>query len=122
MCVPSSFLALKFKTVFCFRTKTLMLDRSLDRKGREKLMFHFISVMKVLCCRHKSFVMNACLYLQSLRQHNNFNAYLAILSAIESAPVSRLEWSERVFKVRLVITNSFTNHHQPCFYHALSSY
>ena len=102
-----AFLALKFKTVFCFRTKTLMLDRNLDKKGREKLMFHFIAVMKVHCCRHKSFVMMYVLYLQSLRQHNNFNAYLAILSAIESAPVSRLEWSERVFKV---ITNSFTNH------------
>lgn len=61
-------------------TKTLMLDRSLDKKGRDRLMLYFISVMK------------------SLRQHNNFNAYLAILSAIESAPISRLEWSERVTK------------------------
>ncbi|XP_065918716.1 rap guanine nucleotide exchange factor 1-like [Dysidea avara] len=61
-------------------TKTLILDRSLDKKGRERVMLYFISIMK------------------SLRHINNFNSYLAILSAIESASISRLEWSEKVIK------------------------
>ena len=38
-------------------------------------------------------------FIQALRDLSNFNSYLAILSAIESAPVSRLDWSERVIKV-----------------------
>ena len=29
------------------RTKTVLLDRSLDRKGREKHLLHFVAVMKV---------------------------------------------------------------------------
>ena len=100
---------MNIKTVVCFRTKTLILDKSLDKKGREKLMLHFISVMKVHhSYHHTNLWWMYTLYLQSLRQQNNFNAYLAILSAIESAPVSRLEWSERVIKVRLIIINSFT--------------
>ena len=38
--------------------------------------------------------------VQCLREHyNNFNSYLAILSAIESSPVSRLDWPDRVIKV-----------------------
>jgi Rap guanine nucleotide exchange factor 1 len=60
--------------------KSRLLDKDVDWKKREKLMNYFISVMK------------------SLREHGNFNAYLAILSAIESASVSRLDWSERIIK------------------------
>ena len=38
--------------------------------------------------------------LQCLRErYNNFNSYLAILSAIESSPVSRLDWPDRIIKV-----------------------
>ena len=29
------------------RTKTVLLDRSLDKRGREKHILHFVSVMKV---------------------------------------------------------------------------
>ena len=39
--------------------------------------------------------------LQSLREYSNFNSYLAILSAIESANVSRLDWSDRITKVHM---------------------
>ena len=40
---------------------------------------------------------------QSLREtYNNFNSYLAILSAIESSAISRLDWPEKVIKVRNV--------------------
>jgi len=38
-----------YSTWFCFnRTKTLILDRSLDKRGRERVMLYFISIMKVL--------------------------------------------------------------------------
>ena len=30
---------------------------------------------------------------------NNFNSYLAILSAMDSAAISRLDWSDEVVKV-----------------------
>ena len=51
----------------------LLLER--DLKERERLALKFIKVMKVL------------------RKHNNFNSYLAFLSALDSASVRRLEWS-----------------------------
>lgn len=41
--------------------------------------------------------------IQSLREaYNNFNSYLAILSAIESSAISRLEWPEKVIKVMII--------------------
>ena len=49
-----SSVAMNIKTVVCFRTKTLILDKSLGKKGREKLMLHFISVMKVHHSYHYS--------------------------------------------------------------------
>ncbi|KPM07181.1 guanine nucleotide-releasing factor 2-like protein [Sarcoptes scabiei] len=45
-----------------------------DQKEREKFMQKFLKIMKYL------------------RKLNNFNSYLAILSALDSAPISRLEW------------------------------
>lgn len=43
-------------------------------------------------------------HIQSLRDaYNNFNSYLAILSAIESSAISRLEWPEKVIKVSVVL-------------------
>ncbi len=39
--------------------------------------------------------------MQCLRDtYQNFNSFLAILSAIESAPLTRLDWPEKVIKVR----------------------
>ena len=56
---------------------------------------------------------------QSLRDHfNNFNSYLAILSAIESSPVSRLDWPDKFAKSleepRALIDNkgSFKNYRE----------
>ena len=37
--------------------------------------------------------------MQCLREFSNFNSFLCILSAIESASVSRLDWSDKVNKV-----------------------
>lgn len=82
-------------------TKTKLLDKTLDMRGRVKLILHFVSTMK--CLRET---------------YNNFNSYLSILSAIESSPVSRLDWPDRVTKVleepRLLIDNkgSFKNYRE----------
>ena len=140
------------------RTKTVLLDRSLDRKGREKHLLHFVAVMKVrtyvcicmlcVCTQVCTYVYEqymvktiiivimvcVCVYVylcclcvgqcvfspvccgayyvrrcssslcfpcstQCLREFNNFNSFLCILSAIESAAVSRLDWSDKVNKV-----------------------
>ena len=32
-----------------FRTKTVILDKALDKKSRDKILLHFIAVMKVSC-------------------------------------------------------------------------
>lgn len=37
--------------------------------------------------------------LQHLRKLNNFNSYLAILSALDSAPIRRLEWQKQTSEV-----------------------
>lgn len=37
---------------------------------------------------------------QHLRKLNNFNSYLAILSALDSAPIRRLEWQKQTSEVR----------------------
>ncbi|XP_029920578.1 rap guanine nucleotide exchange factor 1b isoform X11 [Myripristis murdjan] len=46
-------------------------------QDREKLLLKFIKIMK------------------HLRKLNNFNSYLAILSALDSAPIRRLEWQKQ---------------------------
>lgn len=37
--------------------------------------------------------------LQHLRKLSNFNSYLAILSALDSAPIRRLEWQKQTSEV-----------------------
>ncbi|XP_064395436.1 rap guanine nucleotide exchange factor 1-like [Halichondria panicea] len=80
-------------------TKVVLLKKGTDMKARSKLMMHFIAIMK--CLRDN---------------YNNFNSYLAVLSAIESASVTRLDWSDKVLKAleepRQLIDNrgSFKNY------------
>ncbi|XP_037028351.1 guanine nucleotide-releasing factor 2 isoform X3 [Bradysia coprophila] len=49
-----------------------------DSKDREKHVIKFIKIMK------------------HLRKINNFNSYLALLSALDSAPIRRLEWHRTI--------------------------
>lgn len=49
-----------------------------DAKDRERYVVKFIKIMK------------------HLRKLNNFNSYLAILSALDSAPIRRLEWQRNI--------------------------
>ena len=59
--------------------RTLILEPPREAaKDREKLVLKFIKIMK------------------HLRKMNNFNSYLAILSALDSAPVRRLEWQKQI--------------------------
>ena len=60
---------------FSFRTKILEQDES---KDRERLVMKFIKIMKWL------------------RKQNNFNSYLALFSALDSAPIRRLEWQRSI--------------------------
>ena len=60
---------------FSFRTRIL---QETDPKERERLIMKFIKVMKFL------------------RKQNNFNSYLAFLSALDSASIRRLEWSKQI--------------------------
>lgn len=49
-----------------------------EAKEREKIAWKFIKVMK------------------HLRKFNNFNSYLALLSALDSAPIRRLDWPKNI--------------------------
>ena len=49
-----------------------------DARERERYVVKFIKIMK------------------HLRRLNNFNSYLALLSALDSAPVRRLEWQKSI--------------------------
>lgn len=40
-----------------------------------------------------------CVILQHLRKLNNFNSYLSILSALDSAPLRRLDWQRNTAEV-----------------------
>ncbi|XP_055898157.1 rap guanine nucleotide exchange factor 1-like isoform X3 [Biomphalaria glabrata] len=62
------------KMSYWCRTRILSQD---DPKEREKYLMKFIKIM-----RH-------------LRKLHNFNSYLAVLSALDSAPVARLEWQKQ---------------------------
>ncbi|KAG5675645.1 hypothetical protein PVAND_005533 [Polypedilum vanderplanki] len=61
------------KLSFWARTQIL---KQQDAKDREKYVSKFIKIMK------------------HLRKINNYNSYLAILSALDSAPIRRLEWQK----------------------------
>lgn len=63
-------------TVF-YRARSRILEQN-DAKDREKYVVKFIKIMK------------------HLRKINNFNSYLALLSALDSAPVRRLEWQKHI--------------------------
>lgn len=52
--------------------------RQEDAKDREKYVSKFIKIMK------------------HLRKINNYNSYLALLSALDSAPIRRLEWHKTI--------------------------
>lgn len=66
-----------------FRCRTRILEQE-DGKERERYLMKFIKVMKYL------------------RKLNNFNSYLAILSALDSAPVRRLEWQKQNMEVTVL--------------------
>lgn len=58
-------------------------------------------VMWFPCCLTLQRVNKSLFYLlQHLRKLNNFNSYLAILSALDSAPIRRLEWQKQTSEVR----------------------
>ncbi|XP_050506905.1 guanine nucleotide-releasing factor 2 isoform X2 [Diabrotica virgifera virgifera] len=63
------------KMSYWARTKILTAE---GKDTREKYFSKFIKIMK------------------HLRKINNFNSYLALLSALDSAPVRRLEWQKQV--------------------------
>ncbi|XP_017776217.1 PREDICTED: guanine nucleotide-releasing factor 2 isoform X2 [Nicrophorus vespilloides] len=62
------------KMSYWARSKILLAEA----KDREKFFLKFIKIMK------------------HLRKINNFNSYLALLSALDSAPIRRLEWQKHV--------------------------
>lgn len=66
-----------FFFVISFRARSRILEQN-DAKTREKYVTTFIRIMK------------------HLRKMNNFNSYLALLSALDSAPVRRLEWQKQI--------------------------
>uniref|UniRef100_A0A673WI51 CRK SH3-binding GNRP n=1 Tax=Salmo trutta TaxID=8032 RepID=A0A673WI51_SALTR len=79
--VPESPLLLTFSlTEHCLclssRVRSLIIQQE-KGQDREKLLLKFIKIMK------------------HLRKLNNFNSYLAILSALDSAPIRRLEWQKQ---------------------------
>lgn len=57
--------------------RTRILEQA-DAKDREKYVLKFTKIMK------------------HLRKFNNFNSYLALLSALDSAPIRRLEWQKNI--------------------------
>lgn len=57
--------------------RTRILEQE-DAKDRERYVLKFTKIMK------------------HLRKINNFNSYLALLSALDSAPIRRLEWQKNI--------------------------
>lgn len=77
-------------------------------QDRERLLLKFIKIMKVTEPRPEPApqprptppaLTAPRLSLQHLRKLNNFNSYLAILSALDSAPIRRLEWQKQTSEV-----------------------
>lgn len=69
--------------------RSRILDESNESRDRERYVVKFIKIMK------------------HLRRLNNFNSYLALLSALDSAPVRRLEWQKSITD-GLQVIDSFT--------------
>ncbi|KAK3566166.1 hypothetical protein QTP86_028441 [Hemibagrus guttatus] len=65
-----------FPPILSSRVRSLIITQE-KAQDREKLLLKFIKIMK------------------HLRKLNNFNSYLAILSALDSAPIRRLEWQKQ---------------------------
>uniref|UniRef100_A0A8C2IK67 Rap guanine nucleotide exchange factor (GEF) 1a n=1 Tax=Cyprinus carpio TaxID=7962 RepID=A0A8C2IK67_CYPCA len=63
-------------TLISIQVRSLIIQQE-KAQDREKLLLKFIKIMK------------------HLRKLNNFNSYLAILSALDSAPIRRLEWQKQ---------------------------
>lgn len=63
------------KMSYWARTKILSPQ---EARERERFVVKFIKIMK------------------HLRKMNNFNSYLALLSALDSAPIRRLEWQKHI--------------------------
>ncbi|PAV70504.1 hypothetical protein WR25_19397 [Diploscapter pachys] len=62
-----------------FWVRTLVLTPG-SQSERERYLNKFLKIMK------------------HLRKHNNFNSYLAIMSALLSSPVERLDWNRRLWE------------------------
>lgn len=84
-----------------------MIIQQEKAQDREKLLLKFIKIMKVSHTfwgikqkkKNKRDVNSCFLLTQHLRKLNNFNSYLAILSALDSAPIRRLEWQKQTSEV-----------------------
>lgn len=76
-------------------------------QDRERLLLKFIKIMKVKVTGPHSplqaagpiSTLTGRISPQHLRKLNNFNSYLAILSALDSAPIRRLEWQKQTSEV-----------------------
>ncbi|KAJ8672768.1 hypothetical protein QAD02_004028 [Eretmocerus hayati] len=66
------------KMSYWARSRILEHRMENEAKDREKFVVKFIKIMK------------------HLRKINNFNSYLALLSALDSAPIRRLEWQKHI--------------------------
>jgi Rap guanine nucleotide exchange factor 1 len=66
-----------FDSLLFSRARTQILKQQ-DARDREKHVMKYIKIMK------------------HLRKINNFNSYLALLSALDSAPIRRLEWQKNI--------------------------
>lgn len=73
--------------LFNDRARSRILEQE-EAKDRERYVVKFIKVMKYL------------------RKLNNFNSYLAILSALDSAPIRRLEWQRNITEVTWYLKNN----------------
>ena len=47
-------------------------------------------------------------HFQHLRKMSNFNSYLAILSALDSAPIRRLDWQRQNLDVSDAVSSSMS--------------
>ncbi|PSN45161.1 hypothetical protein C0J52_03933 [Blattella germanica] len=67
----------RFTEHFNKMARSRILEQN-EAKDRERYVVKFIKIMK------------------HLRKINNFNSYLALLSALDSAPIRRLEWQKQI--------------------------